>query len=58
MSVKHVVDKLLMKAWLHSDGRGKYGKPGELIEKLSTEEREIIKTAKANDFNHEMVFKK
>ena len=46
MNVQPVVDKLILLAHLH--WKPSPGKPGELLNKLSSEERELLKQAKPN----------
>ena len=50
-----LIDKLIWKSFIHPvvySIKSKVGKPGEIIERLSKEDRELLKEAKAKDFYH------
>ena len=51
MNAKEIFEKLVTRAWFAVSGlssRGR-GKPGELVERLSAEEREELKNLKSKD---------
>jgi len=51
MNAKEIFEKLVGRAWFYVSGlssRGR-GKPGELVEKLSPEEREELQNLKSKD---------
>lgn len=50
--LKHLIDKLLMKAFLYPENDPRYKNPGKIIKKLTKEERELLKGAKSKDFYH------
>lgn len=56
-NLKYLIDKILTHAFGERMFTGMRrgnprSKPGELIKKLTPEEREILKDAKSEDFNH------
>jgi hypothetical protein len=52
MNAKEIFEKLVQRAWFYAgvlSPRRNRGKPGELIEKLSPEEREELQNLKSKD---------
>jgi len=52
MSAKDIFEKLISRAsywWVLSDRQRRQGKPGEIIEKLSSEEREELQNLSSKD---------
>jgi len=50
--IERVVDKLLLKALL---GSGNQKKVGDLLNRLSSEEKELLKYIKSEHFNHRII---
>ncbi len=48
-TIQSVIEKLLMMPVLFPTHKGK---PGELIDKLTKEERDVLSKATSKDFNH------
>lgn len=52
------MSRKVQKAIAKGEDLPEQARPGKVIERLSPEEREVLKTVTAEDFNHQMLFAK